>query len=122
MNLQPLLDVAPYSLGKKEKTKIFDHLLHQLTQHHYQNCLPYKYMMNGIDFDVNSGFTASQIPYLPVRLFKTNELYSIPKEKIVKTPTPFSNNLYSDFDGECYRVNVVETECSGNEQEFNFAI
>jgi phenylacetate-coenzyme A ligase PaaK-like adenylate-forming protein len=87
MNLQPLLDVAPYSLGKKEKTKIFDHLLHQLTQHHYQNCLPYKYMMNGIDFDVNSGFTASQIPYLPVRLFKTNELYSIPKEKIVKTMT-----------------------------------
>ena len=44
------------------------------------------------------------------------------KEKIVKTPTPFSNNLYSDFDGECYRVKVLETECTGNEQEFTLAI
>lgn len=44
------------------------------------------------------------------------------KEKIVKTPTPFSNNLYSDFDGECYRVKVLETECTGNEQEFNLNI
>lgn len=44
------------------------------------------------------------------------------KEKIIKTPTPFSNNLYSDFDGECYRVKVIETQCTGNEQEFNLAI
>jgi hypothetical protein len=44
------------------------------------------------------------------------------KEKIVKTPTPFSNNLYSDFDGECYRVQVVEAECQGNEQDFKLAI
>lgn len=44
------------------------------------------------------------------------------KEKIVKTPTPFSNNLYTDFDGECYRVKVLETECTGNEQEFNLNI
>ena len=44
------------------------------------------------------------------------------KEKVVKTPTPFSNNLYSDFDGECYRVKVLETKCTGNEQEFTLAI
>ena len=44
------------------------------------------------------------------------------EEKIVKTPTPFSNNLYSDFDGECYKVKVLETECTGNEQEFTLAI
>lgn len=41
------------------------------------------------------------------------------KEKIVKTPTPFSDYLYSDFDGECYRVKVAETECVGDETEFN---
>ena len=44
------------------------------------------------------------------------------KEKIVKTPTPFSNNLYSDFDGECYRVEVVEAECQGTEQDFKLGI
>jgi len=44
------------------------------------------------------------------------------KEKIVKTPTPFSNSLYSDFDGECYRVIVKEEECQGNEQDFKLAI
>ena len=41
------------------------------------------------------------------------------KEKIVKSPTPFSDYLYSDFDGECYRVKVEETECVGDETEFN---
>jgi len=41
-------------------------------------------------------------------------------DKVVKTPTPFSNNLYSDFDGECYKVEVKEIKCEGNEPEFNF--
>jgi phenylacetate-coenzyme A ligase PaaK-like adenylate-forming protein len=87
MDLQPLFDVAPYSLKRKEKKIIFGQLLSQLTQHHYHNCLPYKYMMDGMGFDVNGGFTASEVPYLPVRLFKTNELHSTPKENIIKTMT-----------------------------------
>lgn len=87
MDLQALFDIAPYSLKRKEKKIIFDQLLSQLTQHHYHNCLPYKYMMDGMGFDVNSNFPASEIPYLPVRLFKTNELHSTPKENIVKTMT-----------------------------------
>jgi phenylacetate-coenzyme A ligase PaaK-like adenylate-forming protein len=87
MDIQALFDVAPYSLDRKEKKKILDQLLSELTQHHYHNCLPYKYMMDGIGFDVNSGFTALDLPYLPVRLFKTNELYSTPKENIIKTMT-----------------------------------
>lgn len=44
------------------------------------------------------------------------------KEKIVKTPTPFSNNLYSDFDGECYKIKVVEDKCKGTEQDFKLDI
>jgi phenylacetate-coenzyme A ligase PaaK-like adenylate-forming protein len=87
MNLQPLFDVAPYSLPKKEKTILFGRYLSQLTIHHYNNCLPYKHMMNSIGFDINDISSVSEIPFLPVRLFKTNELLSAPKENIVKTMT-----------------------------------
>jgi phenylacetate-coenzyme A ligase PaaK-like adenylate-forming protein len=87
MNLQPLFDVAPYSLPKKEKTTLFDPYLSQLTKHHYNNCLPYKHMMNSIGFNVNDISSSSEIPFLPVRLFKTNELFSTPKENIIKTMT-----------------------------------
>jgi len=73
---------------------------------------------------INSKFEFQFIPF--ILSFIVGIIYIIitnnTKEKIVKTPTPFSNNLYSDFDGECYRVDVVETQCQGTEQEFNFAI
>ena len=73
---------------------------------------------------INPSFEFQFIPF--ILAFIVGIIYIVitnnTKEKIVKTPTPFSNNLYSDFDGECYRVNVVETECNGDEQEFNFAI
>mgnify|MGYP001157042562 FL=1 len=73
---------------------------------------------------INSKFEFQFIPF--ILSFIVGVIYIVitnnTKEKIVKTPTPFSNNLYSDFDGECYRVDVVEAQCQGTEQEFNFAI
>lgn len=41
-------------------------------------------------------------------------------ENIIKVPTPFSNDLYTDYDGECYTVKVEETECIGDEKKFDF--
>ena len=87
MDLQILFDIAPYSLPKKEKAEIFDNYFFNLTKHHYTHCLPYKKMMDGIGFDVESSFSYTEIPFLPVRLFKMHELYSTSKENIIKTMT-----------------------------------
>ena len=87
MNLQILFDIAPYSLPKKEKAEIFDNYFFNLTKYHYSHCLPYKKMMDSIGFNVESSFSYTEIPFLPVRLFKMHELYSTSKENIIKTMT-----------------------------------
>jgi phenylacetate-coenzyme A ligase PaaK-like adenylate-forming protein len=87
MDLQNLFDIAPYSLPKKEKTEIFDNYFFNLTKYHYSHCLPYKKMMDSIGFNVESSFSYTEIPFLPVRLFKMHELYSTSKENIIKTMT-----------------------------------
>ena len=73
---------------------------------------------------INNKFEFQFIPFIISFIFGI--IYIIitnnTKEKIIKTPTPFSNSLYSDFDGECYKINVIETKCTGNEPEFNFSI
>ena len=39
------------------------------------------------------------------------------RQIIAKTPTPFSKNvLYTDMDGECYRIDVNEVKCKGDEK------
>jgi len=87
MNPQILFDMDPYSLPKKEKTEIFDNYFFSLTKYHYNHCLSYKKMMDSIGFDVDSIFSYTKTPFLPVRLFKMNELYSTSKENIIKTMT-----------------------------------
>jgi hypothetical protein len=59
---------------------------------------------------INTSFEFQFIPF--ILAFIIGIIYIVitnnTKEKIVKTPTPFSNNLYSDFDGECYRLMLLK--------------
>lgn len=87
MNLQLLFDISPYSLNKKEKAEFFGGYLYKLTQYHYHNCIQYKNMLDSFGFDSNKMCNYTEIPFLPVRLFKMFELYSTPKENIIKTMT-----------------------------------
>ena len=59
----------------------------ELTDYHQKNCKEYKDMLSSIDFDIEKVSDYTQIPFLPVRLFKELELKSVPKEEIVKTMT-----------------------------------
>ncbi|HTA61395.1 MAG TPA: acyl-protein synthetase [Bacteroidia bacterium] len=85
MNIAEVIDTQPYSLNKNEKEKLFSLLLTALSQHHYVNCEPYRKMMSSVGYDFEKKYLHSDLPFLPVQLFKTNELYSTAKEKIVKT-------------------------------------
>ena len=87
MDLKLLFNTSPYSLNKIEKAKFFDSYLNELTQYHYNNCFQYKNMMDGIGFDINTKCNYTEIPFLPVRLFKMFELHSTPMENIIKTIT-----------------------------------
>ena len=87
MDMQILFDSFPYSLNKQDKSEFLSHYLDSLTQYHYQNCRKYKKMMDGLGFDVKSSHHYTELPFLPVRLFKMFDLYSVPKENIIKTMT-----------------------------------
>ena len=87
MNLDPILNLSPYSLKKQEKEKLHIDYLNKLTRHHFINCVKYSKMLSAIDFDKNINHDVHDIPFIPVRLFKMHDLYSVPKKSITKTMT-----------------------------------
>ncbi len=87
MNLDYLLKSEPYGLDKAQKSTFFDEYFHQLTNYHYYHCMEYQKMIDGIGFKVDEKYKYSDIPFLPVRLFKIFDLYSTPREEIIKTMT-----------------------------------
>jgi phenylacetate-coenzyme A ligase PaaK-like adenylate-forming protein len=87
MELSEILDIQPYSLNKAEKERLLSPFLMNLSRHHYEHCLPYRKMMDSVSFDVQRDYSYTELPFLPVRLFKMFELNSVPKEDIIKTMT-----------------------------------
>lgn len=87
MTYEELLEISPYSLNKKDKSRILTKRLVELTKHHRENCPEYAKILDSISFDENQVQNYEQLPFLPVRLFKELSLKSISDEKIVKTMT-----------------------------------
>jgi len=82
-----MLETKPYSLAKKEKKAFLDDKLKGLTRYHYHHCSQYKSMLDSAGFDIKSYSGYEEIPFLPVRLFKLHDLFSVEKETISKTMT-----------------------------------
>lgn len=76
-----------YGLNKLEKDKLVTEELLQLTELHRQRCEPYANILKGMNYDSAKVSHASDIPFLPVRLFKEMDLLSIPREDVFKTMT-----------------------------------
>ena len=68
MDLEKLLQEAPYSLDKENKEKILTQRLVSLTQKHYSSSLNYKRMMDAIGLDFKKIQTYYDLPFLPVRI------------------------------------------------------
>lgn len=87
MNLQEILNISPYSLNKTEKQLLLNQVLRDLSNYHYNHCISYKKMMDSVGFVINKEFHYYDLPFLPVRLFKMFDLFSVLKEEVVKTMT-----------------------------------
>ena len=59
----------------------------ELTEHHIQNCPEYANMTRGIGFRPENVNDYYDIPFLPVALFKSLELKSVPPEDVFKITT-----------------------------------
>jgi phenylacetate-coenzyme A ligase PaaK-like adenylate-forming protein len=85
MKLNNFFDIQPYSLDRKKKSKYLESFFFELTKFHYENCIEYRRMLNALGYDHNRQRHYSEIPFLPTRLFKMLDLYSVQKKEIVKT-------------------------------------
>lgn len=87
MQLEDLFTVSPYSYTKEEKEKVLTEILLNLTLKHYENCPEYQKILDVLKFDKDSIDKISDLPFIPVKLFKEYDLISVPKETITKVLT-----------------------------------
>ena len=78
---------TPYEWSQKEKEKMLTKELLALTEYHMEHCREYQSILNALSFDVNNVSDYLDIPFLPVRLFKEQDLLSVPREAVFKTMT-----------------------------------
>lgn len=87
MNYNDVLEISPFSLNKEEKSKLFTEYLKELSLKHYQKCENYRKIVNKLNCNLSEIKNYTEIPFLPVRLFKEFDLKSIPTEEVFKTMT-----------------------------------
>jgi phenylacetate-coenzyme A ligase PaaK-like adenylate-forming protein len=76
----------PYGLSAASKKNILLDELNRLTEWHRQQCAAYENMTDRL-FARQPVLTLEDLPFLPVRLFKSLDLQSVAKEQIIKTLT-----------------------------------
>ncbi len=83
--LKNLLNDGPYSYDSFIKDKLFKKNIGLLTSYHYSKSKHYRNYLKGLKFNLNRKYDTHEIPFLPVRLFKEFDFFSIKKKNIFKT-------------------------------------
>ncbi|MDC7692825.1 hypothetical protein PQU94_00875 [Asticcacaulis sp. DXS10W] len=76
-----------YEMAKAEKREHLELELNRLTRRHYECCRPYNSILSARGYSPEDTKSLEDIPFLPVRLFKTNKLSSVVDEDIIKVLT-----------------------------------
>lgn len=70
----------PFSLTREEKDVKLTEQMKELTEYHRERCAPYRRMTDALGYDSSRVKHYSQIPFLPVSLFKELRLSSLPED------------------------------------------
>ena len=84
-DLKSIINLNPYSLNKDEKNSLYNEAVNDLTTFHYENCLQYKKILDLLGFNPKHKKDITDLPFLPIRIFKNYNLLSIEKSKFIKT-------------------------------------
>lgn len=84
---EEVLNLPPFDVPASEKNKVLSEQLSTLTKLHYHNCDEYRKILDAMNFDIEAPRNYSQLPFIPVRMFKEIDLLSIPREDVFKTMT-----------------------------------
>ena len=92
-SIEDLLASPPYRLKQIDKEKIILPLLAKMTQQHSEDCPEYgKIIQAEVNHSLSDYEALTDIPFIPVRLFKEYKLVSVSDEEIVKSP--FTNKSF----------------------------
>ena len=109
--LNNLINQNAYSLNPSYKSKFFKKYINFLTSFHYNKSNLYKNYLKGINYNPKHNNSLSEIPFLPVRLFKEFDFLSIDKKKIFKTlfsSGTTSNNLSKIYLDKINALNQIK--------------
>jgi hypothetical protein len=81
------LDLRPYGLSQPEKDELLTRELGRLTRHHRAACPEYARILAALGCTADAFGRVEDVPFLPVSLFKSHRLASVPVAEIVKTLT-----------------------------------
>jgi phenylacetate-coenzyme A ligase PaaK-like adenylate-forming protein len=85
--MQEFFEIPPYALAKAEKSALLTGRLRELTRLHDERCAPYHGILSGMGFDPDRVESCEDLPFLPVSLFKSLTLTSVPQDEVLKTLT-----------------------------------
>jgi hypothetical protein len=87
MTFPELLALPQYSLPRAEKEAALLAELNGLERLHRDRCVPYGRLMSALHGQWEAAESLAALPYLPVGVFKTHRLSSVPESEIFKTLT-----------------------------------
>ena len=87
MTLTDLMNAPQYSVPQERKSYLLTEHLKSLTAHHRARCAGYDRLVRILHHDSPAGTTLAGVPFVPVGVFKTHELRSIPPNEVFRMLT-----------------------------------
>jgi phenylacetate-coenzyme A ligase PaaK-like adenylate-forming protein len=87
MQLDELMTLEQYTLSQQEKEAILTERLRALTLLHSERCEPYGRILSALGREPDDIESLVEVPALPVGLFKSHTLRSVPEEAVFKVVT-----------------------------------
>ncbi len=88
-----------FTLTQQDKEKRLRDELNALVSYHRQSCPPYDRIVDALGA-CDAAATLAELPWLPVRLFKTKKLVSVPEDQVIRVLTS------SGTSGEVSRIHL----------------
>lgn len=85
--LDALLEAPPFGLDRREREPLFARAIADLTLHHRRQCVPYRRILDALEFDPEATTSIADFPFLPAPLFKRHDLKSIEDKDVFKVLT-----------------------------------
>jgi phenylacetate-coenzyme A ligase PaaK-like adenylate-forming protein len=82
-----LAEIPLYTYDRKTKQAFFLKHILELFDHHCHHSIEFSRMMSSIKYKKQNISSIDDLPFIPVRLFKTFELVSVSRDQVVKTMT-----------------------------------